>query len=62
MGEHAQKILDDYRQAVEDGDYPAQAGILRSLLRMMLHETGTQREVAEATAREVMHVKDPAPE
>jgi hypothetical protein len=56
MGEVAQKTLEDYRKAVEDGDYPTQAGILRSLLRMMLHDTGVPREVAEFTAREVLHV------
>ncbi len=54
MGEIARRIVDDYRNARKEKDYPTQAGILISLLRSMLHGTGTVQEVAEGTSREVL--------
>lgn len=57
--EIARRIVDDYRRARVADDYPAQAGILVSLLQTLAqNESSPAVEIAKETAQAILLVRD----
>lgn len=57
MGAEAQRILEDYRKALDENDWVKQTGILTGLLRMLVDNGSQTEEVARATAEEVLRLQ-----
>lgn len=57
MGEVSRKIIDEYRTAREEEDYPTQAGILAALLYSVLYDVEPNAQIARETAEAILDVR-----
>lgn len=57
MTEVVKTVVDNYRRAVRERDWPAQTGILLALIRMLVWPTSL-KDQAQATAEEILRIND----
>lgn len=57
MPEAVSKIVESYRRAMLERDYPAKSGILIGLMRMLVRPSGLEED-AKATAAEIIRIQD----
>lgn len=55
MPEAVSKVVEAYRRALDERDWPARTGILIALVRMLVHP---YPDHAKATAEEIIRIED----
>jgi len=55
--EAVSKIVDSYRRAMLEHDYPSKSGILIGLMRMLVRPSWLEED-ARATAEEIIRIQD----
>ena len=58
MPEAVSKVVESYRRALFERDWPTRTGTLLGLVRMLLHPTSPLTDHAKATAEEIIRIED----